>query len=51
MTLTAEIIPIMRADRHCAEYGCRKCIARAHWNKRRKWRTRKNAIRCKTGRK
>jgi hypothetical protein len=38
------------ASRHCTEHGCRKCIARAHWTRRKQWRTRKNVNRD-TGRK
>ena len=24
---------------HCTEKGCRKCIARSHWKRRKAWRT------------
>jgi hypothetical protein len=27
---------------HCTESGCRKCIARSHWLRRRAWRTQKS---------
>jgi hypothetical protein len=37
--------------RHCAERGCRKCIAQGHWLKRKAWRTRKSPARTPKGRK
>jgi hypothetical protein len=36
---------------HCAKPGCRKCIARWHWLKRRAWRTHKSQVRLSHGRK
>jgi hypothetical protein len=39
------------ASRHCTQYGCRKCIARSRWFRRKKWRTRKIVNRRNTGRK
>jgi hypothetical protein len=39
---TSEILALTYAQRHCTEYGCRKCAARARWNRRKGWRTRKN---------
>ena len=51
MILPAEIIAITRAGRHCTEHGCRKCIARARWRRRKQWRTRKKPTHRKTGRK
>jgi hypothetical protein len=48
---TSEILAIERAKRHCAEYGCRKCGARALWNRRKGWRSRKNPIHRAAGRK
>ena len=40
-----------RVIHHCAERGCRKCIARAHWLKRKAWRSRKSPNRPFNGRK
>jgi hypothetical protein len=51
MSRGAEIIAITVAVRHCNEYGCQKCIARARWNRRKKWQSRKNPTRRSTGRK
>jgi hypothetical protein len=51
MIPASEIIAIAYAQRHCAEYGCRKCAARASWHRRRQWRTRKKTAPYKTGRK
>jgi hypothetical protein len=51
MSLVNEIIAITYAARHCTEYGCPKCIARARWNRRKKWQSRKSPIRRATGRK
>ena len=31
---------ITRATPHCTENGCRKCISRSHWFRRRGWRFR-----------
>jgi hypothetical protein len=31
MSRASEIMAITVAVRHCNEYGCRKCIARARW--------------------
>jgi hypothetical protein len=36
---------------HCTQPGCRKCIARGHWIKRKAWRSRKNPARPNNGRK
>jgi hypothetical protein len=36
---------------HCTQPGCRKCIARSHWLKRKAWRTRKSPARLRMGRK
>jgi hypothetical protein len=36
---------------HCAMPGCRKCIARAHWLRRKAWRGRKSTARLHQGRK
>ena len=36
---------------HCTESGCRKCIARWHWLRRKAWRTNKSPIRRSHGRK
>ena len=51
MTRAMESIAVTYAVRHCTEYGCRKCIARARWNRRKKWQSRKNPNRRATGRK
>jgi len=51
MSRAAEIIAVAYAVRHCNEYGCEKCIARARWSRRKKWQTRKNPARRNTGRK
>ena len=51
MSRASEIMAITVAVRHCNEYGCRKCIARARWGRRKKWRTRKSPNRRATGRK
>jgi hypothetical protein len=42
---------ITRNAPHCTEGGCRKCIARSHWKRRKAWRTRKSPIRLRRGRK
>jgi len=47
----AEIIAVTLTVRHCTEYECQKCAARARWGRRKKWRTRKNPNRNVTGRK
>ena len=47
----AEIIAVTLAVRHCTEYGCRKCIARARWSRRKKWQARKTSFRRTPGRK
>jgi hypothetical protein len=46
-----EILATIYVTRHCTEYGCRKCIARARWNRRKKRHTRKRAARHTHGRK
>ena len=51
MIYTSEILAITNAKRHCAEYGCRKCAARARWRRRKQWRCRKNPYRRAAGRK
>jgi hypothetical protein len=37
--------------RHCMDPKCRKCRARARWQRRKAWRSRKAPIRPKNGRK
>jgi hypothetical protein len=37
--------------RHCADTRCRKCRARARWNRRKARRDGKNPVRRNTGRK
>jgi hypothetical protein len=51
MSRTSEAIAATYIARHCTERGCRKCIASARWNRRKKWQSRKSPIRSKTGRK
>jgi hypothetical protein len=51
MSRVSENIDATHAARHCNEYGCRKCIARARWNRRKKWQSRKSPTRRATGRK
>jgi hypothetical protein len=51
MSRASEIIAVTHAVRHCTEYGCAKCVARARWNRRKKWQSRKNQNRRITGRK
>ena len=51
MSRTAEIIAVTYIVRHCTEYGCRKCAARARWDRRKKWQSKKTPSRCATGRK
>ena len=51
MSRAAEIIAVAYAARHCTEYGCRKCAARARWNRRKRWQSHKNPARRNTGRK
>lgn len=41
-TSTSKILAITYAARHCTQYGCQKCAARARWNRRKGWRSRKN---------
>jgi hypothetical protein len=48
---TPETPAITYAVRHCTEYGCEKCAARARWQRRKGWCSRKNSIRRSTGRK
>jgi len=51
MSRTAEIIAVTYIVRHCTEYGCRKCAARARWDRRKKWQSKKTPGRRATGRK
>jgi hypothetical protein len=51
MSRVSEIIAVTYMVRHCSEHGCRKCIARARWSRRKKWQSRKNPARRATGRK
>lgn len=51
MSRATEIIVAAYAVRHCAEYGCGKCAARARWSRRKKRHSRKNPNRRATGRK
>jgi hypothetical protein len=51
MSRVTDIIAATQIARHCTEYGCRKCTARARWNRRKKWQSRKNPVRRATGRK
>ena len=36
MSRASEILATTYAVRHCTVHGCRKCIARARWNRRKK---------------
>jgi hypothetical protein len=51
MSRVAEIVAAVYIARHCTEYGCEKCAARARWNRRKKWQSRKSPNRRATGRK
>jgi hypothetical protein len=51
MSRVTDIIAATYAVRHRSEYGSPKAIARARWNRRKKWRSRKNSARLATGRK
>jgi hypothetical protein len=51
MSRVSEIIAITHAARHCAARGCRECIGRARWRRRKKQQSRKSLIRRVTGRK
>ena len=51
MIYLSEILAITQAKRHCTEYGCRKCAARARWRRRKQWRSRKSPNRRPAGRK
>ena len=51
MSRISEVIAVTYAVRHCTEYGCPKCTARARWNRRKKWQSRKSPTRRATGRK
>lgn len=51
MSRAAEIIAVTYAVRRYGEYGSPKAVARARWNRRKKWQTRKNHTRRNTGRK
>lgn len=50
-TTTSEILALSYVTRHCAEYGCEKCAARARWSRRKAGRSRKNPNRRNSGRK
>ncbi len=51
MSRATDLTAAVSAARHCADICCRKCRARARWNRRRAWRTRTSTARRKTGRK
>jgi hypothetical protein len=51
MSRASETTAATSIAHHCTEYGCRKCIARARWSRRKKWQSRKSPNRSKTGRK
>ena len=42
MSRASEIIAVTYAVRHCTEYECPKCAARAQWNRRKGWRAPKS---------
>lgn len=45
MSRATDIIATAYAVRHCTEYGCGKCAARARWNRRKRQKARKNTSR------
>ncbi len=51
MSRVTEVIAATYVARHCTEFGCRKCIARARWSRRKRWQSQKRPIRRATGRK
>ena len=51
MSRVSEIIAVTYAVRYRNEYGHPKAIARARWDRRKKWQTCKNPARRDTGRK
>jgi hypothetical protein len=51
MIHTSENLAFTYASRHCTEYGCRKCMARSRWTRRKKWRVRQNPVRRNNRRK
>jgi hypothetical protein len=51
MSRITEIIAATYAVRHRNEYGSLKAVARVRWDRRKKWRTRKDPDRRNTGRK
>jgi len=42
MSRATDIAAVTYAVRHCTEYGCPKCAARARWNRRKGWRSPKS---------
>jgi len=51
VTSTSENLAFSYATRHCTEYGCQKCAARARWNRRKQRRSAKNPTRRSNRRK
>jgi hypothetical protein len=51
MSRASEAIAATYIARHCTESGCRKCISRARWSRRKKWQSRKSPIHSNAGRK
>jgi hypothetical protein len=51
MSCAREITAVACAVRHCTEYGCQKCAARARWNRRKKRNSPKSSVCRATGRK
>jgi hypothetical protein len=48
---TSENLALTYATRHCTEYGCQKCAARARWTRRKGWRSGKKTTRRRNRRK
>jgi hypothetical protein len=46
-----DFICVVYSVRHCNDLDCEKCRARYRWKRRKAWRTRKNPVRRKYGRK
>lgn len=46
-----DLLTVEYPIRHCSDQQCRKCRDRARWNRRKAWRSRKDPIRQKNGRK
>jgi hypothetical protein len=51
MSRVADILTVSEIVRHCTDPQCDKCRARGRWNRRKAWRTHKNPVHRKHGRK